>query len=228
MKKTEFVKSINFTKDNLVMICFSEQQLYDMIRFGSCEKFYSVINFDTTFDLGNFYVSYFTYRNLSLFKNCSEQHPIFMGPLMIHLKKDFETYYYFSEQIRYHSVILYKDKDFSILNVKLIITDDDEGLNGALRKTFANTDFALCCNHIRKKIIRILSEFEIDDTDQEKILFLIFGSQNERNRSLIGSKSKKEYIERLDLFSNYFDSLGGNENAKSFLDWFLEHKAKNI
>ncbi|RMZ94276.1 Mediator of RNA polymerase II transcription subunit 15, partial [Brachionus plicatilis] len=94
MKKSDY--------DNLITVCFKDQQLFDLVRFGSFEKYYSVINFDTTYNLGDFYVSYFTYRNLSLNINGTDQHPIFMGPLMVHLKKDFDCYYYFTEQVKYY------------------------------------------------------------------------------------------------------------------------------
>ncbi|RNA09556.1 Mediator of RNA polymerase II transcription subunit 15 [Brachionus plicatilis] len=132
-KNSDYVKSINFTKDNLITVCFKDQQLFDLVRFGSFEKYYSVFNFDTTYNLGDFYVSYFTYRNLSLNINGTDQHPIFMGPLM---------------------------------------------------------------------------DFEIDDIDNEKILYLILGSTSEREKSLIASNSKIEYIEKLDLISKYFETIG--------------------
>lgn len=177
---------------------------------------------------GNFYVSYFTYRNLSLNLNGTNEHPIFMGPLMVHLKRDFDCYFYFTEQIKYHSDLKFQGLNYSVLDIKLIITDDDESLKGALKKTFIKTDFLLSCNHIRKNIVKVLKEFELDECDQEKILFLIFGGQNERENSLIASKNKKQYIERLNLLTNYFETLKRRHNAKSFGDWFLEHKAKRI
>ncbi|RNA10902.1 Macrophage scavenger receptor types I and II [Brachionus plicatilis] len=116
MKKSDY--------DNLITVCFKDQQLFDLVHCGSFEKYYSGINFDTTYNMGDFYVSYFTYRNLSLNINGTDQHPIFMGPLM---------------------------------------------------------------------------DFENDDVDKEKILYLIFGSTSGGEKSLVASNN-----------------------------WFLEHKARKI
>ena len=46
---------------------FNHQQYYDLVRFGSSDPAYSVLNIDTTFDVGRYYLTYFTYRNLSLY-----------------------------------------------------------------------------------------------------------------------------------------------------------------
>ncbi|RNA25309.1 hypothetical protein BpHYR1_015724 [Brachionus plicatilis] len=80
----------------------------------------------------------------------------------------------------------------------------------------------------KKKCTTFLKSHELDEIDEEKILFLIFGSDKERDESLIASSNRIQYIERLELLSNYFDSIKHKSNASSFADWFLDYKAKKI
>ena len=66
-KQGDFVKAINFRKNSMENIMFSHQQFYDLIRFGTSDPVYSVLNLDTTFNIGRYYVTYISYRNLSLY-----------------------------------------------------------------------------------------------------------------------------------------------------------------
>ncbi|RNA25311.1 hypothetical protein BpHYR1_015726 [Brachionus plicatilis] len=45
---TEYLKSLNFFKENVIMICCNDQQLLELVRFRSGDKYYSGVNFDTT------------------------------------------------------------------------------------------------------------------------------------------------------------------------------------
>jgi hypothetical protein len=46
------VKSITFTNDNIMIVFFSEQQFFDLIRFGTVAENFSKASIDTTFDIG--------------------------------------------------------------------------------------------------------------------------------------------------------------------------------
>ncbi|RNA23358.1 hypothetical protein BpHYR1_033587 [Brachionus plicatilis] len=123
------------------MVCFKDQQLFDLVRFGCCEKYYSIVNFDTTFNLVIVTMKFLCVKFISIcerFKRTSDFHGSSNGS-------------YEKKQIKYHSDILFKYEEFSVTDLKLIITDDDEALNGALKKSFENTDFVFCCNQRLEK-----------------------------------------------------------------------------
>lgn len=65
--KDQFVRNVTFDGNGMISVALSEQQIRDLIRF--CAIGDSIMNVDTTFDLGEFYVTPITYRNLSLHKN---------------------------------------------------------------------------------------------------------------------------------------------------------------
>lgn len=82
---------------------FNEQQFVDLIRFGGCKNNFSIINIDTTFKLGKFYVTYFTYRNLSLNLNGTEDFPTSISLVMVHVKRDNETYLKLALELKHYS-----------------------------------------------------------------------------------------------------------------------------
>jgi hypothetical protein len=51
-----------------------------MLRFG-CINNLSVMNVDTTFQVGMYYITVITYKNTSLVKNCTNDFPVFLGPM---------------------------------------------------------------------------------------------------------------------------------------------------
>ncbi|KAL3847053.1 hypothetical protein ACJMK2_017983 [Sinanodonta woodiana] len=74
-----------------VVIVYSNQQIYDMIR--NCEgDDGSVLGVDRTFNLGNFYVTVFSYKNRCLISNRTKDFPVMFGPCMIHFDAEEETY----------------------------------------------------------------------------------------------------------------------------------------
>ncbi|CAF0964660.1 unnamed protein product [Brachionus calyciflorus] len=79
IKESNFIKTIHFD-DSINIICFFDEQYQDILKFCTYEKSFSVLSFDTTFNLGNFYVSFLTYRNLTLL-NEKKTHPVFIGPM---------------------------------------------------------------------------------------------------------------------------------------------------
>ena len=58
-------------------VCFSDQQIIDLVRF--CVNGNSIVNIDTTFKLGDFYVTLMVFRNLCLWNNRTKQHPLYLG-----------------------------------------------------------------------------------------------------------------------------------------------------
>ena len=63
----------------------------DVGKFTSCEQLSHSISIDPTFDMGQFEVTPVVYRHLFLTSKKTGNHPIFLGPTMIHHWKDFQT-----------------------------------------------------------------------------------------------------------------------------------------
>jgi len=73
----EFVRSMDILFNTFRAIVFTHQQVFDLCRF--CAVGNSVCNIDTTFKIGNFYVSLMVFRNLSLINPRTSKHPLYLG-----------------------------------------------------------------------------------------------------------------------------------------------------
>lgn len=167
-------------------------------------------------------MTYITYRNLSLIDRATGQHPVFMGPSMIHLKKDFETYLKFAQEIKAFDL-----NNLNKLDFKIIVSDDDVALHQAFKTVFPKTKFMLCLNHLRKDILKKMNQYRVPEEKKNEIIDLIFGSNNKRGTSLIGSKNKDEFEDRI----NYL--LGECKHKHPFLkhsfdQYLIKNKFKKI
>ena len=91
------------------------------------------MNIDTTFKLGHYFATIITYRNLSLVHPKTGEHPIFLGPVMIHTEKNEREFLYFAHSLEEYYQCNRKNLPASIRSIKIIITDDDSALRNAFR-----------------------------------------------------------------------------------------------
>ena len=65
-----------------------DRQLDDLVRFCTYDEF-RILTVDPTFSLGDFDVTITAYRQLIPWSKRSSEHPVFIGPVMVHYKKSF-------------------------------------------------------------------------------------------------------------------------------------------
>ena len=98
-----YVQSIIHNKDQVPnIICYTNQQILDLRHFvKNAAK--QQIGIDRTFNLGNYYVTTLVYKNQRVVrsnKQDSDEHPIFLGPIMLHKDATYKTYKSFLEHIK--------------------------------------------------------------------------------------------------------------------------------
>jgi hypothetical protein len=91
-----YVRSVEAAPEPMCIVS-TDQQLFDMERFCTGESA-SVLSVDTTFNLGPFYVTPTTYQNL-LVKTDRGNHPIILGPVLIHHTKTFRPFHYLASTL---------------------------------------------------------------------------------------------------------------------------------
>ena len=95
-----FVRNVSFD-DTITCVLASEQQLRDMERFCANHQFNnaSVLGIDPTFNLGDFYVTVTAYENLLVTSRKTGIHPVFVGPMLVHQHRTYETYFHFAAEL---------------------------------------------------------------------------------------------------------------------------------
>ena len=75
------------------VILFTDQQIDNLVKFClKKEEFVSELGVDLTFQLGPFYLLVTSYKNTLLEVKDRRCSPSFLGPTMICLTKDYQTY----------------------------------------------------------------------------------------------------------------------------------------
>ena len=92
-----FIREMKILREPAIIVAL-DRQLNDLVRFCTCDNF-GILTVDPTFSLGDFDVTVTAYRQLILQCKRSSEHPIFIGPVMIHYKKSFSTYFFFASTL---------------------------------------------------------------------------------------------------------------------------------
>ena len=78
-----------------ISVCCYEWQLQDMVRFLTTNYLFTVLSVDTTYKLGEFYVTPMAYHHFMVEDIKTKKHPVMLGPLLVHQKFDFTAFNYF-------------------------------------------------------------------------------------------------------------------------------------
>ena len=132
-----------------VILCL-ERHLDDVVNFCTNPKEFSVFSIDPTFNIFNDNISLTvtTYRNLKLENPSTGQAPVFLGPLLMHQKKDWKTY------SRYPNCLVTEKPEISALLA--CGTDEEKAIVDGFKRNVPSTTFLRCFIHYKKNIERHL------------------------------------------------------------------------
>ena len=150
------------------VIVYTEQQIKDIKRF-CCTDGGAILGMDKTYNLGDFHVTPFTYKNLSVVNRNTQDHPITFGPTFIHSNSSTKTYSMFL----HHVADNFTEQELSKLTIG---SDDEYAMKASFKRCFPESTHVLCTRHLRKNANDYLENtvgFPIKE--RRRILDAIFG-----------------------------------------------------
>ena len=217
-----FIRSVQAAPEPMCVLT-TNQQLNDVQRFCTGSPS-SILSVDPTFNLGPFYVTPTTYQNL-LVETERGQHPIVLGPILIHQTKTFQPFHYFASTLISLNTALTKLKAFG--------TDGEPELIKAFQVCFPQATHLRCTNHLRQNVKDKLRSLGITQSVSSEFLADIFGVQK-------GSKFEHGLIDATEAsFNTLLEHLKHRWNNlerscvstiadPQFHSWFLKYKATDI
>ncbi|XP_066921304.1 uncharacterized protein [Clytia hemisphaerica] len=127
----------------------------------------SVLTVDPTFNFGDFFFTPITYQNLAVLRKSTNKPKIDMGPALIHYRKMFSSYHYFSSSL----VGIHPE----LSELKCFGTDGEATLQSAFSKTFPFSDQLRCFIHSKRNVEEKLKELALPMTSKQTIIHDIFG-----------------------------------------------------
>ena len=178
----EFVQKVWHGKDVPIhVILHTKYQVYDIKRF--CCSGSTVLGIDKTYNLGRIFATVLVYKNCSVINQKMEDFPLFLGPILLHSKSDYETYANFFNHI---SMCLGNHK-------KLVFgTDDEKALHKAATSAFPNARHVLCTKHLKENLTDYLKDqVGADKNIRQKVVQRVFSLLQAKNEVEFDSMSEK-------------------------------------
>lgn len=218
---SSFIRMVNAAPYPMMLIAF-DYTLNDLVRFCTSENF-SILGVDPTFNLGEFDVTVTTYRHLLLQSHTGTegQSPVMLGPMFIHVKKDFTAYHFFT------STLVGQRQQLSSL--KAFGTDGELALENALKATFPMAQHVRCFLHFRGNLERKLCELNVPSTISSEIIRDIMGCPTQLQLGLVDAENALKMDGMLKQFESRWNELERPYNSPpSFYAWFLKHCRENV
>ena len=213
-KKGEaFVRIVSCAPEPMTVLA-SDWTLNDLDRFCTTEHC-TILCIDPTFNLGDFDVTVTTYRHPMLI-NSSGNHPVMMGPVMIHKQKKFETYHFFAS-----SLVSLRS---SLRNLKAFGTDGEKALSNAMQIVFDKAVHLRCFLHFRGNLDSKLKELHIPKHERIEFLRDIFGNPGDLQTGIVDADTEEEFVVLVESLKEVWDEREKlYNNPPQFYAWFMKY-----
>ena len=156
---TAFIRNINIAPEPMV-VCGNNKKLNDLVRLCIKNNF-SIFQMDPTYDLGNIFVTTTQYENLFLLSRRTDVHPAIVGPVLIHQKKEQDTYSNLSQFLC--------TKRPAFKGLTSFGTDGEKGLGNAFSETCPSAIQLRCFIHFKKNLTEYMRKVGIDQFNQIQV-----------------------------------------------------------
>ena len=226
MESTPYIRRLQMAPEPACILA-TEQQIKDVKRFcTSNTQTPTVFCVDTTFNIGNFYVTATTYKNLLLIDDKYGGHPTMLGPCMLHMQRKQESFNFLA------SSLVSIDEEFS--NVLAIGSDRDAAMKKGMKAFFPLATWLSCKKHVEDDVARKLTELRIGELEKKEFLLDIFGSDARKEMGLIDASSSQEFDARLESLypvwvKREMEARGLSKEATTeFYPYFLTYVATDM
>lgn len=218
-----YIRSVEAAPEPMCVLA-TDQQLLDLERFCTGDEF-GIIGIDPTFNLGPFYVTPITYQNLHV-KTQRGNHPIILGPVLIHHTKTFRSFYYFAS-----TLVRLNPK---LVNLKAFGTDGEGELIKSFSIAFPKAVHLRCMNHLRQNVKDKLRDLRFPNNISKEFLVDIFGCKTGSHLEigLVDAASDDSFWNALENLQEKWSNLERGyihpDSDPQFYEWFCRYKADEI
>ena len=189
------IRDVSMGRDSLSIVLASDVQLAEMEKFCTEEVMFTAMQIDPTFNLGPYECTSVLYQNLLLKRKSTGKPPVFVGPVLIHYKKDKRSYRDFLNKLKSFRPGLQEIASFG--------TDGEMALVNALQSCFPKgAGKSLCCfRHFRQNVEAMRIKVGIRGATAKQYLWEIFGkvsSDGCHETGILDSESDAEFDALLD------------------------------
>ena len=221
-----FIRECVIHPDFLVVLA-TDRQLRDLKNFCTNPSEFCVFGADPTFNIfeENISLTVTTYRNLRLHHGATKKPPVFVGPILMHQRKDWRTFSRFANSL----ITLCPELE----EIRACGTDGEKALIQGFQRNFRSATFLRCFIHFKDNVKRELQERRLSPASKKLFLAEIFGKQEDdvRYTGLADWASQEEFDTKLQALENEWDQRESAESISKrkssiFYRWFIQEKVR--
>lgn len=160
------VRKVQGAPDTMCVLA-TDYQLRELERNATNPASFKIVSVDPTFNLGAFDVTVMTHEHGLVNSKRTGKHPIVMGPVLVHRRKQFANYYYFMS-----SLIEIRP---SLSEIQCFGTDGENALQQGLTKACSSPKLLRCFAHFKNNCKDKLSSLGVPKQLQVEFVRDIFG-----------------------------------------------------
>ena len=177
----------------------SDRQVQDVKRFcANTTNQFSILSIDTTFNIGDFYLTPTTYRHLLLEDRRTGKPPLLLGPTLIHTRKNSDTFNYFGATLA--------GLDNETKNIRFVGSDREDAVEKGMSPYLPLATWLACKRHVEDDCKRKLNSLGISSENCTAFLQDIFGSDASREKGLIDADGVEDFDAKLDSLQEVWNS----------------------
>lgn len=222
----DFVRAVTGAPDYMVVLSF-DRTLDNLVRFCTNPMLPNVLTFDPTFNLGTFDVTVTTYKHpLLAFQNPKEhtsEHPNFIGPVLIHQRKQFSNYHYFNSTI--------VGLRGSLNNLTAFGTDGELALVQACHSQFPQAIHLRCWLHFKDNLKRRLEhDLHLPRNLAQEFIADVLGSASGLETGLVDADDECAFTYQLTSLKQVWNEREQQFTKKDplFYDWFEKNSSEVV
>ena len=214
--KNSFVRLVNAAPFPMMVLAY-DATLHDLQRFCTGPSKFSIFGVDPTFSLGDFDVTVTTYQHLMLSSQQASNYPVFIGPMFVHVKKDFPACHFFSSALI--------GLQPSLVDLRAFGTDGEAALVNALSVSFPKACHLRCFLHFKGNIEQKLKELRIPGDVARKFVEDIMGKPLHFVLGLVDASDPAHLDELLSKLENVWNKREEPFNSPPvFFSWFKRYE----
>ena len=200
-----------------------DYQFKDIARFCCREHVAYPLGLDTTFNLGEFYVTPTSYKNLLLYNVRDGKPPLFIGPTLVHMTRGYSAYCHLASKL--------KEEEPDIGDIRSLVTDGEGGLCKALKVFYPHAVKLRCTKHFKENVKDKLKALKITGEDATFFISAVFGcnsSDGIYHEGLIDSPHEESFdslLSSVEEIWNEKEEACQSGSEPKFHRWIKQHSS---
>ncbi|KAK7505537.1 hypothetical protein BaRGS_00003282 [Batillaria attramentaria] len=207
------IQQVSFLRDRSpVIILYNYKQLKDISRFCCSHPLgeVTVLGLDKTYNLGSVFVTCTNFKHLGVRRCDTGEHPITIGPAMLHGSSDEETFQVFFSHLSHK---------LRKVSSPIIGSDDELAVRNAVAHTFPESSLLLCTRHLKENLCRYMADkigvpAEVRQQVKAQVFLCNLDSQEEVDRLKARVKKISPQLENY-LSERVLTALQGNKQTEA-------------